>query len=219
LEVASGGTIFLDEIGDMPLGMQVKLLRVLQERTLMRVGGTSEVPVDLRVIAATNKDLKKEVEQGAFRQDLYFRVNVVTLTVPPLVERRDDIPLLIQHFLEKYAQAQGKPLPEISPEVREILMNYEFPGNVRELENIMERAVTLCRGGLIEMPHLPPDLQSRRFQMERRSRRDFQTLEENEKDYILWVMGQTQGNKTRAAEILGIDRVSLWRKLKRYDLG
>jgi transcriptional regulator with PAS, ATPase and Fis domain len=219
LEVASGGTVLLDEIGEMPAIMQVKLLRVLQEKTLMRVGGTTEIPVDIRVLAATNKDLKGEVERGAFRQDLYYRINVVTLPVPPLVERQDDIPLLCQHFLRKYAEAQGKTVDKIAPEVMHILLNYEFPGNIRELENIMERAVTLCTGGVIEMQHLPLDFQQPHlFQVQRHQKREFHTLEENEREYISWVVKQVDGNKTKAAEILGIDRVSLWRKLKRYDL-
>ncbi len=219
LEAATGGTVFLDEIGEMPASMQVKLLRVLQEKTLMRVGATSEIPVDIRVLAATNKDLKGEVERGAFRQDLYYRINVVTLQVPPLVERQDDIPLLCQHFLRKYAEAQGKAVDKIAPEVMLALQNYEFPGNIRELENIMERAVTLCAGGVIEMQHLPLDFQQpHMFQVQRHQKREFHTLEENEKEYISWVVKQVNGNKTKAAEILGIDRVSLWRKLKRYDL-
>jgi DNA-binding NtrC family response regulator len=219
LEAAAGGTVFLDEIGEMPQTMQVKLLRVLQERTLMRVGGTLEIPVDIRILAATNKDLKGEVERGNFRQDLYYRINVVTLEVPPLVERRDDIPLLCHHFLRKFAQAQGKAVDRIAPEVMEVLLDYEFPGNIRELENIMERAVTLCNGGAIEMRHLPLDFQQpQMFQVQRHQRREFHTLEENEREYISWVVKQVNGNKTKAAEILGIDRVSLWRKLKRYDL-
>lgn len=218
LEVASGGTVFLDEIAEMPPAMQVKLLRVLQERTLLRVGGTNEIPVDLRILAATNKDMKKEVEQGTFRQDLYYRLNVVTLVVPPLAARPDDIPLLVQHFLEKFSRAQGKDIREVDPEVMDLLMHYQYPGNVRELENLMERAVTLCRGQVIEVQHLPPDLQNHRFQVQRRTRRNLPTLEETEREYILWVMEQVQGNKTRAAEVLGIDRVSLWRKLKRYGL-
>lgn len=219
LEVAGGGTVFLDEIGEMPQSMQVKLLRVLQEKTLMRVGGTSEIPVDLRVLAATNKDLKGEVERGNFRQDLYYRINVVTLEVPPLVERQDDIPLLVQHFLRKFAELQEKKLEKIAPAVMEALINYEFPGNIRELENIMERAVTLCNGPVIEMAHLPLDFQQpHMFQVQRHQKREFHSLEENEKEYISWVVKQVNGNKTKAAEILGIDRVSLWRKLKRYDL-
>jgi DNA-binding NtrC family response regulator len=219
LEAAAGGTVLLDEIGEMPQSMQVKLLRVLQEKTLMRVGGTSEIPVDIRVLAATNKDLKGEVERGNFRQDLYYRINVVTLHVPNLTERQDDIPLLCQHFLRKFAEVQGKAVDRIAPEVMEVLLNYEFPGNIRELENIMERAVTLCTGAVIEMAHLPLDFQQpQMFQMQRHQKREFHTLEENEKEYISWVVKQVNGNKTKAAEILGIDRVSLWRKLKRYDL-
>lgn len=218
LEAASGGTFFLDEVGDMPLSMQVKLLRVIQEKTLIRVGGVQEIPVDVRLVAATNKDLQQEVEQGRFRRDLYYRLNVVTLVVPPLAERRDDIPLLCQHFLAKFAAQQQKDIKEIAPEVMEVLLGYEFPGNVRELENIIERAVTLATGPRIELQHLTPDLQQHRFQMQRRQRREFLTLEENEKEYIAWVLKQVGGNKTRAAEILGIDRVSLWRKLKRYGL-
>jgi DNA-binding NtrC family response regulator len=218
LEVAAGGTVFLDEIGEMPPTMQVKLLRVLQEKTLMRVGGTTEIPVDIRVLAATNKDLQMEVERGAFRQDLYYRLNVISLNVPPLAERRDDIPLLCSHFLKKFAEAQGKRIEKISPEVMEILMAYEFPGNIRELENILERAVTLCDGSVIKLSHLSPDLQERRFQVTRRHRRELLTLENQEKEYIAWTLSQVGGNKTRAAELLGIDRVSLWRKLKRYGM-
>jgi DNA-binding NtrC family response regulator len=218
LEAASGGTVLLDEIGDMPTSMQVKLLRVLQDKTLMRVGGTTEIPVDIRILAATNKDLKGEVERGNFRQDLFYRINVVTLHVPTLVERKDDIPLLCQHFLEKISEVQGKKIDQISDNVLDVLLHYEFPGNIRELENIMERAVTLCSGNTIEMPHLPLDFQKPHFQVQRHQRREFHTLEENEKEYIAWVVSQVNGNKTKAAEILGIDRVSLWRKMKRYEL-
>ncbi len=218
LEVAPGGTIFLDEIGEMPPSMQVKLLRVLQDKTLIRVGGTTEIPVDIRILAATNKNLKQEVERGAFRQDLYYRINVVTLEVPPLAARQDDIPLLCQHFLGKFAAAQGKDIKKIAPEVMDILLAYEYPGNIRELENIMERAVALCAGPVIEVKHLPLDFQQTQFQVQRHQRRELLTLEENEKEYIVWVVKQANGNKTKAAEMLGIDRVSLWRKMKRYDL-
>ena len=219
LEVAAGGTFFLDEVGDMPLSMQVKLLRVIQEKVLIRVGGVNEIPLDVRILAATNKDLRQEVDQGRFRQDLYYRLNVVTLEVPPLAERRDDIPLLCQHFLKKFAGRQSKQINQIAPEVMDILLQYEFPGNVRELENIIERAVTLANGPTLELQHLSIDLQQHRFKMQRRQRREFLPLDEYEKEYIAWILGQVDGNKTRAAEILGIDRVSLWRKLKRYGLG
>jgi DNA-binding NtrC family response regulator len=218
MEVASGGTFFLDEVGDMPLSMQAKLLRVIQEKTLIRVGGVNEIPVDVRILAATNKDLIREVEHGKFRQDLYYRLNVVSLVVPALVERRDDIPLLCQHFLKKFSEQQHKKIDKISKDVLEVLTDYEFPGNVRELENIIERGVTLSVGSSLEMAHLAPDLQQRRFQVQRRQKRDFLTLEDNEKEYISWILEQTGGNKTRAAEILAIDRVSLWRKVKRYGL-
>ena len=218
LEVASGGTVLLDEIGDMPLPMQVKLLRVLQEKRLIRVGGTEEIPVDIRVLAATNKDLRKEVRKGAFRQDLYYRLNVITIEVPPLTDRRDDIPLLAHHFLKKFADAQNKGVQKISDEAMDILMAYEFPGNVRELENIIERAVALCEGDTVLPKHLPPDLQQLTLRVHRPKQREFLTLEEQEREYISWVLTKTKGNKTKAAEILGIDRVSLWRKLKRYKL-
>jgi DNA-binding NtrC family response regulator len=219
LEAVQGGTILLDEIGDMPLSMQVKLLRVLQERSLIRVGGTDEVPVDIRILAATNKDLKREVEHSTFRQDLYFRLNVITLEVPPLSERRDDIPLLCQYFLRKFSEAQGKHIEEISDDVMNILMCYEFPGNIRELENVMERAVTLANGAVIQTNHLPQDIQQLTFQMHPRRSQEFLTLDENEREYIGWVLEQVHDNKTKAAEILGIDRVSLWRKLRRYQMG
>ena len=217
LEAAQGGTIFLDEIGDMPLSMQVKLLRVLQERVMMRVGGVEEIPVDIRIVAATNKNLKQEIECGTFRQDFYYRLNVITLHVPRLADRKDDILLLSLHFLRKFAKLQGKDVARISDEAAKILLSYEYPGNVRELENIMERAVTLSNGRTIENRHLPVDLQQLAFRV-RRPQKEFLTLDENERDYIIWVLKQVDDNKTKAAEILGIDRVSLWRKIKRYRL-
>jgi DNA-binding NtrC family response regulator len=202
MEVASGGTFFLDEVGDMPLSMQAKLLRVIQEKTLIRVGGINEIAIDVRILAATNKDLIREVERSAFRQDLYYRLNVVSLMVPALVERRDDIPLLCLHFLKKFSERQHKRIDTISREVSEVLTEYEFPGNVRELENIIERAVTLSTGPSLEMSHLAPDLQQRRFQVQRRQKREFLTLEDNEKEYIAWILEQTGGNKTKAAEVI-----------------
>jgi DNA-binding NtrC family response regulator len=219
LETVQGGTILLDEIAEMPLAMQIKLLRVLQEKRLLRVGGTTEIPVDIRVLAATNKNLKEEVEKGAFRHDLYFRLSVMTLLVPPLSERRSDIPLLCRHFLEKFSQGRPKPVTGIDDAVLQVLAEYEFPGNVRELENIMERAAALTKEQLITLEDLPPDLQQRRILLKRGpSTREFLTLEENEREYIGWILKQVNDNKTRAAEILGIDRVSLWRKLRRYRL-
>jgi DNA-binding NtrC family response regulator len=218
LESANRGTVFLDEIGDMPQSMQVKLLRVIEERSLLRVGGTQPINVDIRIVAATNKDLNKEVARGGFRKDLFYRLNVVSLHLPPLAERRDDVPLLAHHFLKLYAEAQDKTIEGLSDEAMDILINYEFPGNIRELENIIERAVALCDNSLILPKHLPQELEQYSFKVYRRHGKRFPTLEENELEYIRWVLKQAGGNKTRAAEILGIDRVSLWRKLKRWDL-
>jgi len=197
--------------------MQVKLLRVLQERKFLRVGGTEEIPVDIRVLAATNKDLKHEVEMGSFRRDLFYRINVITLHVPRLADRKDDILLLSFHLLEKISRAQGKKIEAMSDRVTEILLSYEFPGNVRELENILERAVTLARGTTIEVEHLPSDLRRPGLRVHG-PRRGYLSLEENEREYIAWILREVKDNKTRAAEVLGIDRVSLWRKLKRYRM-
>jgi DNA-binding NtrC family response regulator len=218
LEAANRGTVFLDEIGDMPASMQVKLLRVIEEKSLLRVGGTQPIKVDIRIVAATNKDLNKEVETGGFRKDLFYRLNVVSLCLPPLAERRDDIPLLAHHFLARYAEAQGKSIKGFSDEAMEILVNYEYPGNIRELENIVERAVVLCNEEEILAKHLPQELGQYALKVYRQASQRFPTLEENEVEYVSWVLKQVDGNKTRAAEVLGIDRVSLWRKLKRWGL-
>jgi DNA-binding NtrC family response regulator len=219
LEAASGGTVFLDEIGDMPSSMQTKLLRVIEERSLLRVGGTHAIPVDIRIVAATNKDLSREVEAGRFRKDLFYRLNVVRLRLPPLAERRDDIPLLAHHFLRRYAKTQGKAIEGIADEAMETLLHYEYPGNIRELENLMERAVALCNGPTILPKHLPQELAKLCFRVYRAPGSSrLPTLEENESEYVRWVLKEVDGNKTRAAEVLGIDRVSLWRKLKRWGL-
>ena len=216
LEAANRGTVFLDEIGDMPASMQVKLLRVIEEKSLLRVGGTQAIKVDIRIVAATNKDLNKEVETGGFRKDLFYRLNVVSLQLPPLAERGDDVPLLAHHFLARFAEAQGKSIKGFSDEAMEVLMNYEYPGNIRELENIVERAVVLCNEEEILAKHLPQELGQYSLKVYRQSSQQLPTLEENEVEYVSWVLKQVDGNKTRAAEILGIDRVSLWRKLKRW---
>ncbi len=218
IEAASGGTLFLDEIGELPLTMQVKLLRVLQERTFLRVGGTEEAPMDARVLSATNKDLKKEAETGAFRQDLFYRLDVVTLHVPPLAQRREDIPQLARHFLAKHA---GQACREValSPEVLDRLLLYEYPGNVRELENIIQKALAMCDGDVIRPEHLLADLRDERVRPTRSAaRQEWPSLEEHEKNYIRDVLEEVEGNKSKAARVLAIDRVSLWRKLKRYGL-
>ena len=217
-EAAQGGTLFLDEVGEMTPSMQVRLLRVLQERKLLRVGGTTDIPVDVRVIAATNKDLAVEAGAGAFRLDLYYRLNVITLRLPALAERREDIPLLARHFLLKYSELLSREVRALSPEVLGILATYPFPGNIRELENLMERAVVLAEGPVVEPRHLPPDMQLDQPQLKTSRQGGMSTLEENERQHILLVLDQTGGNKSRASEILGIDRASLWRKLKKAGL-
>ncbi len=218
IEMASQGTLFLDEITEMPSSMQVKLLRVIQEKEVLRLGAVEPVSVDVRFIAATNREIQDSIRAGTFRQDLYFRLNVVSLRIPPLSERREDISLLSYYFLKKYSAVMKKDVREISPEVVAILMNYDFPGNVRELENIIERGVALSNGNSIEIAHLPEDLRELSIRTFRKKEGKIPSLEEQEKSYINWVLSEVGGNKTLAAQILGIDRVSLWRKLKRYGL-
>jgi DNA-binding NtrC family response regulator len=218
LEAANGGTLFLDEIGEMPVSMQVKLLRALQEREIIRVGGTRPTPLDIRLITATAKDLKNAVAAGIFRQDFYFRINVVSVALPPLRERKDDIPLLVYHFLEKARKRLKKEIRALSEEAMSLLESYAFPGNVRELENIVERAVAVCRTGIIQIHDLPQDLTDLEFYSYQRSEGGLMSLEEMERDYIDHVLKLTGGVRTRAAEILGIDRASLWRKMKKFGL-
>lgn len=218
VEMASGGTLFLDEITEMPPSMQVKLLRVIQEKEVLRVGGTESLKVDVRFIAASNRDIHDAIKNGRFRQDLYFRLNVVSLHIPPLSERRDDIPLLSYYFLKKYAAVMKKDVAEISEDAMSLLMNYDLPGNVRELENIIERGVALANGKTIEIAHLPEDLRELRIRTFRKKEGKIPSLEDQETAYIKWVLNEVGGNKTIAAQILGIDRVSLWRKLKKYGL-
>jgi len=217
-EAADGGTVFLDEIGDMPLDMQAKLLRVIQEKELTRVGATKPIPVDVRIVAATNLDLAVLVEQKRFRPDLFYRINVVRLQLPPLREHREDIPLLAHHFLYKHAKRQGKSIKGISAGAMAALQSYDFAGNVRELENVIERAVTLKQDGRLEPGDLPREVRhaaDAAYRLDREGR--MPTLEEKECEYIKLVLNHTGGNKTRAAEILGIDRVSLWRKIKKFE--
>lgn len=218
IEMASGGTLFLDEITEMSPSMQVKLLRVIQEREMFRLGALEPIKVDVRFIAATNRDIQDAIKNGQFRQDLYFRLNVVSLYIPPLSERKEDIPLLSYYFLKKYATIMKKDVTEISSDVIAILMNYDFPGNVRELENIIERGVALTTGRSIELSHLPEDLRELNIRTFRKKEGKIPSLEEQEMAYIKWVLSEVGGNKTLAAQILGIDRVSLWRKLKKYEL-
>ena len=217
LVAADGGTLFLDEVTEMSPAMQVKLLRVIQEKEVLPLGSTRPVKVDVRFIAASNRNMKDWVKDGRFRQDLYFRLNVVNLHIPPLSQRREDIPLLAQHFLDRAAPLMGKPVRSIAQEALDLLKAYDFPGNVRELENIIERGVALCQGDTLEAAHLPDDLRDLSIRAFRRRDGRVIPLEEQERDYILWVLDEAHGNQTLAAQMLGIDRVSLWRKLKRYE--
>jgi len=216
LESANGGTVFLDEIGEMQLSMQVRLLRVIQEKIILRVGGTQPIELDVRIIAATNKDLKKAMEKGEFREDLFYRLNVVAINLPRLEEKRDDIPLLVNHFITKFNRAFGKAVKRISPDALSILMGYNFPGNVRELENIVQRAVALADSEAIEVHDLPPDLQE--FEFSGMKGQGLLTLEEMEKQHIARVLMSTK-NIGIACNILNIPRTTLWRRMQKYNLG
>ncbi|MCX7192167.1 MAG: sigma-54 dependent transcriptional regulator [Proteobacteria bacterium] len=217
VESASGGTLFLDEVTEMSPEMQVKLLRVIQEKEVLRLGATQPVKVDIRVIAATNRDLAEAVAVGILRQDLYFRLNVVTLAIPPLSQRRGDIPLLAQYFLQKHAVQMKKTLNSIAPAVLEVLQCYDYPGNVRELENIIARGCAVSAGDRIELAHLSENLrQQNGIALPGRGEK-FPTLEQQEKTYIRWVLKEFEGNQTTAAAVLGINRSSLWRKIKTFN--
>lgn len=218
LEAASGGTLFLDEITEMSPAMQVKLLRVIQEKEVLPLGATQPVKVDVRFIAATNRDVQEMVKQGGFRQDLYFRLNVVNLHIPALSTRKEDVPLLAHHFLLKHAAFMNKEVTDIAADTLDLLKAYDFPGNVRELENIIERGVALTNNHSIEPAQLPDDLRELSIRTFRKKAGRIPTLEEQEQDYIAWVLQESGGNQTVAAQTLGIDRVSLWRKLKRYEV-
>ena len=218
---AAGGTILLDEIGDMPLGLQPKLLRVLEDRTVRPVGGREEVPIDVRVVAATNKDLETAIEEGRFREDLYYRINVVTLALPPLRARASDILPLAQHFLDDIARRANKSVTKIAPSTAEKLIAYAWPGNVRELRNCIERAVTLARFDAI----LPDDLPEKIREYKRShvivtsdDPSELVPMEEVERRYVARVMEAVGGNKTAASRILGFDRKRLYRMLDRLDL-
>jgi DNA-binding NtrC family response regulator len=213
---ASGGTVFLDEIGEMPMEMQPKLLRVLQERKVRPVGSEEELPVDTRVVCATNRDLEAEVESGRFREDLFYRVNVVGIRVPPLRERGSDILVLAQHFATRIAERTGKTPHSISPEAGRRMLDYDWPGNVRELENCIERAVALCRGAEISVDDLPEKVRAHepsRMIVGGDDASDLVTLAEMERRYVRKVLGAVGGNKSQAARVLGIDRRSLYRRL------
>ncbi len=216
-EMANGGTLFLDEIGEMSLGMQVKLLRVLQDGCFERVGSSRTVQVDVRIIAATNRDLEKEVKEKRFRQDLYYRLNVITIDIPPLRERLEDIPLLAGFFLNKYSEMNNKNFIGFSPEVNQVLSNYPWPGNVRELENIIERAVSLCQIQTIDLSDLPPRLTHSHYAGGHLMIPLGISLDEIEQTVLDKTLIMTKGDKKAAARLLGISLSSLYNKLNRKE--
>jgi len=226
-ETASGGTIFLDEIGEIPLSMQVKLLRVLQEGEVKRVGANDTRMVDIRVIAATNKDLQTLMKEGTFREDLYYRLNVITVVLPPLRERADDVPALAYHFLTRYNEKLGKKVTGLEADVLEVLQIYSWPGNVRELENVIERAMVLARGETLHMRDLPPHLREGSFSTNA-DMDDFGNLSFNaakklavqafERRYLKQVLVRTDGNISSASREAGLDRSNFRRILKKHDL-
>ncbi len=227
-ELSSGGTIFLDEVTEMPLALQAKLLRVLQEGTVERLGAQRAVKVDLRIVAATNRDPQQAVDDGAMRQDLFFRLNVVRVDVPPLRERREDIQLLAGHFLQKYSSELGRPVPRLTEAVTQSLLAYSWPGNVRELENLMERASVLCRGTTVDLQLLPPDMTAATVipssapSAGGAGESESLVLEEQvaalEKRLITAALERSDDNKSAASRLLGVSERTLWYKIKKYGL-
>ena len=215
---ARGGTFFLDEVGEMAPATQVKLLRVLQEREAIPVGGTEAIPVDVRLVAATNRELEEDIKRGRFRTDLYYRLNVIALHLPPLRDRRDDIPIFVEAFLKRISQEQSTGLKRLSEPASDAIGVYDWPGNVRELENALERAVVLTKGEVIDVDAIPAKITERKAEPLVADRpHATPTLDLIEQAYITWVLQNESGNKTRAAEVLGIDPSTLYRKLSKYD--
>ncbi|MBT8386337.1 MAG: sigma 54-interacting transcriptional regulator [Ignavibacteria bacterium] len=219
LAVVDGGTVFFDEIGELPLSTQVKLLRLLQEREYEPLGSTETVKADIRIVAATNQDLKKLVAQAKFRDDLYFRLAVVKFDLPPLKDKREDIPYLVDHFIRKFNAKTGKKIISVSPNVMNTLMNHDFPGNIRELENIIEHGFVLCRGSIIKREHLPPELLRIEKDYEVKNILSTPVTETiDEQNQIIATLRNCGGVISKAAEDLGIHRTTLWRKIKRYNI-
>jgi PAS domain S-box-containing protein len=213
---ADGGTIFLDEIGEIPLSIQVKLLRVLEEKEFEPLGGTKPIRVDVRIIAATNRDLKEDISQGRFREDLFYRLNVVPIHIPPLRERKDDIPLLVDHFIKKFSNGAKKKICSISPHALRTLLDYSWPGNVRQLENVMEYASVHCEGKTIQSLHLPVDIKPKQERGKILEREN--PLDEVEKELLVNTLKKNNGDREKTAHALQISRTTLWRKMKKYDL-
>lgn len=214
-EVAHGGTIFLDEIVEMSPMVQTKLLRVLETKSFRRVGGTDPIKVDVRLLVASQEDLREAVLKGTFRNDLYYRLSTITITIPPLRERKGDIPCLTEHFLDRLAEAHDKPRATVSQDVLDIFSTYDWPGNVRELENVMERAFVLSNDGVLTVDDLPAKFRT----MERvRTVDGLPSLEDIKKKHVLTVLKTVRGNKTKAARILGVDRKTLYRMMRNWKI-
>ncbi len=216
-ELANGGTLFLDEVGEMSLNAQIHLLRVLQEREFRKVGGTELIKIDVRIIASSNRDLEQEVKKERFRQDLFYRLNVITIYLPELKKRKEDIPFLVGYMMKKYGIESGRGKKTMSPEALDLLMKYDWPGNIRELENVIERLVILCRDEVIRPEHLPQNIKKEPQEKLNIFIPD-KPLEEIEKQYIYEVLKDTKWNKSKSAKILGIERRTLYNKIDKYNL-
>ncbi len=215
-EAAHGGTIFLDEIGDIPLATQVKLLRVLEEKEIERVGDHTPIKIDVRIISATNKNLEKLITQGVFREDLYFRINVFPLNCPPLRDRKEDIPIIVQSFIRNNNHKTGKKILGLSPEALELLTAYRYPGNVRELRNAVEYAFVLCATGGIGIQHLPPKISGTAFACRETAALGIDVAGEQEKEQLIEALRKSGGNQSEAARNLGVSRVTIWKRMKKH---
>jgi len=213
--LAQGGTIYLDEIGDIPASIQVKLLKVIQDKVFSPLGGVEEIKADVRIVAATNRILDQLVEEGRFRTDLYYRIKVISLDLPPLRERTEDIPLLVDHFVARFVTMKSKDIAGVSPKVLQILLNHHYPGNIRELENIIEHAFVLCPGGMITVKHLPENMQRKDTST---PDEELKRVDQYERELILTALRKNHWNRTRAAQELGIHKTTLFRKIQKFGI-
>ncbi len=218
ISLAEGGTLFLDEVAELSLPLQVKLLRFLQEKEYEPLGAVATLKADVRIITATNRDLTEQKEKGEFREDLYYRLNVIKIELPPLSERREDIPLLVEHFINTYNLKMGKRIVGVADEVMNVLMNYSFPGNIRELQNIIEHAFVLCRDPIIEFKNLPQEIRQKEETIRLEAFSPSEKLQQTEVQIIKEALQRHNGNRARTAQELGIDKSTLWRKIKKYNI-
>ncbi|KUG25339.1 two component, sigma54 specific, transcriptional regulator, fis family [hydrocarbon metagenome] len=218
-ELAQNGTLFLDEIGDLSITVQTKLLRVLETKEIERVGANKTIKIDTRIIAATNKDLEKEIEAGRFREDLYYRINVMNIQLPPLRERKDDLPILVNHFIEKFNSKFGRNIKHFSSSAFDILIDYKFPGNIRELENVIEHCFVLCNSDVIQIEHLPKRLREGIFHLVANNvSNNLSHIKDAERNIIINILQKHNGNRSKTAEELNIHPTTLWRKMKKLNL-